>query len=165
MDRGNGAEPLVATFGLPCDKRGALEVSQTLAVRDHPGIWALGDCAAVSDARTKQPCPPTAQFAIREASTVAANICATLDGTALRDFRFMSLGALCVVGFQTACAELSIPFSAKSVRFSGFFAWLVWRGIYLAKLPGSERKLRVFIDWTIEVFFPRDIVQTAESPR
>jgi len=160
---GTAPNPLVATFGLPCDKRGALEVSLALAVRDHPGIWALGDCAGVSDARTKQPCPPTAQFAIREASTVAENIRRTLDGVPLRDFQFTSLGALCVVGFQTACAELSIPFSSKSVRFSGFFAWLMWRGIYLAKLPGRERKLRVLIDWTIEVFFPRDIVQTAES--
>jgi NADH dehydrogenase len=65
------------------------------------------------------------------------------------------------VGHQTACAELSVPFArSKSLRFSGLFAWLLWRGIYLAKLPGLERKIRVLMDWTIELFFPRDIVQT-----
>jgi NADH dehydrogenase len=51
---------------------------------------------------------------------------------------------------------------AKSVRFSGLLAWLMWRGVYLAKLPGLERKVRVLIDWVIELFFPRDIVQTID---
>jgi NADH dehydrogenase len=68
-----------------------------------------------------------------------------------------------VVGHQTACAELTVPFfRSRSVRFSGLFAWLVWRTIYLSKLPGLERKIRVLVDWTIELFFPRDIVQTIE---
>jgi NADH dehydrogenase len=81
----------------------------------------------------------------------------------LRPFHFDSLGSLCVVGHQTACAELSIPFArAKSVRFSGLLAWAMWRGIYLAKLPGLERKIRVLMDWTVELFFPRDIVQTID---
>ena len=78
-------------------------------------------------------------------------------------FHFDSLGALCVVGHQTACAELTVPFARhKSVRFSGLLAWLMWRGIYLAKLPGLERKVRVLVDWMIELFFPRDIVQTID---
>jgi NADH dehydrogenase len=60
------------------------------------------------------------------------------------------------VGHHTACAEI------KGVRFSGLLAWMMWRAIYLVKLPGLERKVRVFVDWTIELFFPRDIVQTIE---
>jgi NADH dehydrogenase len=71
-----------------------------------------------------------------------------------------------VVGHHTACAELTIPFSrGKTVRFSGLFAWLLWRGIYLSKLPGLERKVRVLSDWIIELFFPRDIVQTIDTWR
>lgn len=66
------------------------------------------------------------------------------------------LGTLCVVGHHTACAEI------KGVRFSGLLAWMMWRAIYLSKLPGLERKVRVFVDWNIELFFPRDIVQTIE---
>jgi NADH dehydrogenase FAD-containing subunit len=81
----------------------------------------------------------------------------------LQPFHFDTLGALCVVGHQTACAELTVPFARrKSMRFSGLLAWLMWRGIYLSKLPGLERKVRVFVDWTIELFFPRDIVQTID---
>ena len=84
----------------------------TLAVPGHPGVWALGDCAAVNDAKTGKPCPPTAQFAIREAATVARNIAAQLGGWPLKNFHFDSLGALCVVGHQTACAWAA-QFKAK----------------------------------------------------
>jgi len=158
---GTAPSPFLKSLPLEKDKRGALLVDGTLAVPGHPGLWGIGDCAAVTDAATGQRCPPTAQFALREAEILASNIHAQLEGRSARRFHFDSLGALCVVGHQTACAELSVPFArSKSLRFSGLFAWLLWRGIYLAKLPGLERKIRVLMDWTIELFFPRDIVQT-----
>ena len=160
---GTVPSPLLKSLHLEKDKRGALLVDGALAVPGRPGLWALGDCAAVTDAATGHPCPPTAQFALREAEVLASNILAQLDGRPARGFHFDSLGALCVVGHQTACAELTVPFARnKSLRFSGLFAWLLWRGIYLAKLPGLERKIRVLMDWTIELFFPRDIVQTID---
>src|SRR5277367_5173797 len=160
---GTTPSPLLKSLRLEKDKRGALLVDDTLAVPGRPGLWALGDCAAVTDAATGHPCPPTAQFALREAEVLASNILSQLEGRPTRRFHFHSLGALCVVGHQTACAELSIPFNrSRSLRFSGLFAWLLWRGIYLAKLPGWERKIRVLMDWTIELFFPRDIVQTID---
>jgi NADH dehydrogenase len=160
---GTAPNPLLKSQPFERDKRGAVEVDSTLAVPSYPGVWALGDCAAVIDAKTGMPYPPTAQFAVREAATVARNIVAQLGGRPLRNFYFNSLGALCVVGHQTACAELSVPFArSKSVRFSGLLAWLMWRGIYLSKLPGMERKIRVLMDWIIELFFPRDIVQTID---
>jgi NADH dehydrogenase len=160
---GTAPNPLVRSLPLEKDRRGALVVNSALAVQGHSGLWALGDCAAVTDAYTGQPCPPTAQFALREAKVVANNIVAQLRGHSVRSFHLNSLGALCVVGHQTACAELRIPFtSGKSLRFSGLFAWFMWRGIYLMKLPGLERKIRVLMDWTIELFFPRDIVQTID---
>ena len=160
---GTAPNPLLKSQPFERDKRGAVKVDFTLAVPGYPGVWALGDCAAVNDAKTGKPYPPTAQFAIREAATVARNIAAQLAGRPLKNFHFNSLGALCVVGHQTACAELSVPFArSKSVRFSGLLAWLMWRGIYLSKLPGMERKIRVLMDWMIELFFPRDIVQTID---
>jgi NADH dehydrogenase len=160
---GTAPNPLVQALPLDKDKRRALVVDRTLAVPGRPGLWALGDCAAVIDAKTEKPCPPTAQFALREAQVLAQNIRAHVEGRPLRKFHFDSLGALCVVGHQTACAELTVPFARnKSVRFSGLLAWAMWRGIYLSKLPGFERKIRVAMDWVVELFFPRDIVQTIE---
>ncbi len=155
--------PLLKTLPVEHDKRGAVKVDPTLAVPGHPGLWAIGDCAAVTDAKTGEPCPPTAQFALREADTLARNIHSGLGGKPLKPFHFDALGVLCVVGHHTACAELAAPFARhKKFLFSGLLAWLMWRGIYLAKLPGLERKVRVMADWVIELFFPRDIVQSID---
>ena len=160
---GTTPNPVVAALPAEHDRRGAIQVDPCLAVPHQPGLWALGDCAAVTDTKTGNACPPTAQFALREAHTLAQNIHASLTGAALRPFHFDSLGGFCVVGHHTACAELTVPFVRhKTVRFSGLLAWLMWRGVYLAKLPGLERKVRVLIDWVIELFFPRDIVQTID---
>lgn len=154
---GTAANPLVQTLPVERDKRGAVLVEATLAVPGRPGLWALGDCALVPDVVTGKTCPPTAQYALRQAYQLAANIRASVEGKPLKPFKFNLLGVLAVIGHQTACAEV------KGFRFSGVFAWLMWRGIYLSKLPGLERKIRVLIDWIIELFFPRDIVQTIDS--
>lgn len=155
--------PLLREAGLETEKRGGVIVDNTLAVAGRPGVWALGDCAAVTDARTGKPCPPTAQVASRQGRMLARNIKANIEGRKLRPFHFDSLGALCVVGHHTACAEFNLPWPiGKPVLFSGLLAWLMWRGIYVSKLPGLERKVRVLLDWTVELFFPRDIVQTID---
>ena len=153
---GTMPNPLLGDLPVEHDKRGALPVDENLAVSGHAGLWAVGDCAAVTDAKTGDPCPPTAQFALREAYTLAHNIHASVRGRPPKAFHFSGLGTLCVVGHHTACAEI------KGVRFSGLLAWMLWRAIYLSKLPGLERKVRVFVDWNIELFFPRDIVQTID---
>jgi len=153
-----GTRPHPLLQSLPCarDARGAVVVAPTLAVAGQQGVWALGDCASVPDLVTGQTCPPTAQFALRQAKVLAGNVHAAAHGAPPRAFRFAALGSLCVVGHHTACAEI------KGFRFSGLFAWILWRGIYLSKLPGLERKVRVLSDWVIELFFPRDIVQTID---
>ena len=160
---GVAPSPVVKSLPLPKDKRGALTVDATLAIPGHAGLWALGDCAAVFDAKSNKAVPPTAQFALREAAVLAKNIRSQIEGRPLKPFHFNSLGSLCVIGHQTACAELTVPFARnRAMRFSGLLAWAMWRGIYLAKLPGIEQKIRVLIDWTVELFFPPDIVQTID---
>ncbi|HET6411326.1 MAG TPA: NAD(P)/FAD-dependent oxidoreductase [Anaeromyxobacter sp.] len=156
---GTAPSPLLRTLGLELSPRGAIVVDRCLAVPGSPGVWAIGDCAAVVDVRTGKPCPPTAQFALREGRCAARGIHAALRRRAPVPFHFEALGTLCVVGYQTACAELRIPFTSRHVRFSGLLAWMMWRFIYLSKLPGPERKARVLADWTFELFFPRDVVQ------
>lgn len=159
---GTRPNPLLADLPFEKDKRGSLVVDANLQVKGGINVWAAGDCAAVTDAVTGKACPPTAQFALREAKTMAYNIHATEHGAPRKGFHFKALGMLCVVGHHTACAEMAVPFTGRTVRFSGLLAWLVWRAVYLAKLPGLERKVRVMTDWVIELFFPRDIVQTID---
>jgi NADH dehydrogenase len=153
---GTTPNPLLKDLPVERDKRGAVTVDAHLAVPGHAGLWALGDCAAVTDTKTGEPCPPTAQFALREAHALARNIHAGVAGRRPKSFHFDGLGTLCVVGHHTACAEI------KGYRFSGLLAWMMWRAVYLSKLPGPERKVRVLVDWNIELFFPRDIAQTIE---
>src|SRR5437667_759388 len=151
---GVAPSPLLKELAVERDNRGAVLVENTLAVPGHTGLWALGDRTLVADAKTGKSCPPTAQFAIREARTLARNLCASIAGKPLQPFHFDSLGTLCVVGHHTACPDI------KGYKFTGYFAWFLWRSLYLIKLPGLDRKVRVVGDWTIELFFPRDILQT-----
>ena len=144
--------PLVA--GLPCKKeRGRIVVNKHLEVIGYPGVWALGDCAWVVDQETWQPCPPTAQHATRQAACVAKNLFATLHGTPKQAFSFQALGKLASLGHRSAVAEVF------GFKISGFIAWLMWRSIYLMKLPGFDRKLRVSTDWFLDLLLPPDIVQ------
>jgi NADH dehydrogenase len=121
-------------------------------MRNRPGAWAIGDSAAIPDLVTGKVCPPTAQYALRQGRRLAENIAATIQGRPTREFRHKSQGLLAGLGRRCAVAEV------LGMKFSGFFAWWLWRTVYLLKLPGFERKLRVALDWTLELFFPRDIV-------
>jgi NADH dehydrogenase len=149
---GTSPHPLVAELKCPLNK-GRLIVDETLRVEGRDNVWALGDCAVVPDWRTGKPHPPTAQHALREAKTVAANIAASLQGAPLRRFDFRTIGQLAAIGRRTGVARIF------GVNFSGFFAWWLWRTVYLSKLPRLEKKLRVAIDWTLDLLFAKDFVQ------
>jgi NADH dehydrogenase len=138
--------------------QGAVPVDRVLRVRGRDDIWAVGDCAHVPDlARRGATCPPTAQHAVRQGKAVADNVVAALTGAAPEPFRFHGIGFLVPLGRQSAAAEL------RGMRFSGLPAWLLWRGIYLWKLPGPQKRLRVLLDWTIELLFPRDVALTTSE--
>jgi NADH dehydrogenase len=156
---GNQPNPLLKT--LPCERNraGAVVAESTLRVKGFENVWAVGDCAQIPDVYSDgKPCPPTAQHALREGKVVADNVAAALRGNALKPFRFRTIGILVALGHRTAVAEI------RGWQFSGLLAWLMWRTIYLSKLPGLEKKVRVALDWTVDLFFSRDIVLTASSP-
>ncbi len=147
-----GPVPLIQS--LDCKKeKGRVVVDSFLQAPGHEGhVWALGDCASIRMA-DGTPAPPTAQHATREARTVAENIAAAIRGGQPKPFAFAGLGKLGSLGHHSAVAEI------LGVRFSGFLAWFLWRGIYLVKLPGLERRIRVVLDWTNALLFPVELVQ------
>lgn len=150
---GNAPHPLLLRLGesgaLPLEK-GHVIVESTGLVRGHVNLWAAGDCALFPKAGGGA-CPETAQFAYRQGHLLGDNIAAAIRGGELKPFRFTGLGELASIGHRTAVAEI------LGLRFSGFIAWFMWRSIYLMKLPGFDRKLRVMAEWTFDLFFPRDI--------
>jgi len=148
---GTSPNPLIQT--LPCrNERGRLKVSATLEVSDWPGVWALGDCAVVPDPEGK-PYPPTAQHALRQGKVVAHNVAAAIRGGKKKPFVFSTLGQLAAIGRRTGVANVF------GFNFSGFVAWWLWRSIYLSKLPRFEKKVRVALDWTLDLLFTKDLVQ------
>lgn len=149
---GVSPNPLLSELNLPLHKSGRIAVDETLQVVAAPHIWALGDSASVPDVVTGKLCPPTAQFALRQGTVLADNLVATLRGETTKPFRHKSLGLLAGLGRRSAVAEIC------GLKFSGFIAWWLWRTIYLLKMPGFERKLRIALDWMLDLFFPRDIV-------
>ena len=149
-----GAKPSPVVESLACPKeRGRILVDDCLAVAGIPGLWAAGDCAAVPDGTGKF-YPPTAQHGMREAVVAAENIAHAIAGEPLKAFRYKTVGMLASLGHHTGVAKFF------GMKFSGFVAWWMWRGVYLAKLPRLAKKLRVAVDWTLDLFFGREIEQT-----
>jgi NADH dehydrogenase len=112
----------------------------------------VGDCAFVPDLRNPgKSHPPTAQHAIRQGKVVAQNIAAMLLDRPLKSFSFRTIGLLAAIGRRTGVARI------LGFNFSGFFAWWMWRTVYLSKLPGLDKKVRVAFDWTLDLLFPKDV--------
>jgi NADH dehydrogenase len=139
---------------LDCPKeRGMLLVNTGLELKGYEGkVWALGDCASVKTVAGAM-VPPTAQHAVREASTAAINVAAALRGGRRTEFEFESLGTLGSLGHGAAVAQI------LGVKLSGLLAWLLWRSIYLMKMPGLNRKVRIAADWFPHLLFLPELVK------
>jgi NADH dehydrogenase len=140
---------LVASLPLPKDHHGAVIVDQHFAVQDHPGIWAIGDCAHVPNAQGGT-YAPLAQNAEREGPVLARNVMASLRGQPLETFDYKLLGTFASLGSRSAVGEVF------GHLFSGLPAWFMWRTVYLAKMPGLDRKVRVGLDWLADFVLPAD---------
>lgn len=149
---GTSPNPLLET--IPCAKEGGrLLVTEFLELQGWPNVWALGDCSAIPDRLTGKFHPPTAQHALRQGKIAAHNILAALRGREKKRFDFSTIAQLATVGRRTGVANI------LGINFSGFIAWWLWRTIYLFKLPRFEKKIRVALDWTLDLIFSKDLVQ------
>jgi NADH dehydrogenase len=182
---GSSAAPMVCGLNTPKQKE-RLVTEPDLRLKGQESVWAIGDCAFVINAQDGQPAPTTGQFAEREGRQCAENIIRVLRAGAgsrpgpeasapadrrsvpqpglpavTRPFGFKPLGELCSIGGHSAVADLF------GMHLSGFFAWFVWRGVYLFKLPTVGRRLQVGFDWATLLVFPRDLayVRTEQTER
>ena len=143
------ANPLLEGLGLPLDERGRIRVDETLRVEGTEDVWALGDCAAVQNSRTPGVTdPPTCQHALRQARRLVKN----LRGDP-RPYGYRMLGQVATLGRYKGIAEL------PGLQLRGFLGWWVARTYHLYQLPLVSRKLRVVTDWTVSLFFRRDVVE------
>jgi NADH dehydrogenase len=149
---GTAPVALIKKIGLPLE-RGRLKTDSDMRVTGSANVWAFGDCAAVPNAWNAKISPPTAQFALRQAKQLAANLVRVQRGEPTRPFRFRPQGLLATIGHHNGVAEI------YRMKFSGLLAWFLWRAVYLLKIPTFSRKLNVIVDWTWDIFFKPNVVQ------
>ena len=149
---GVAPHPSVAQLGLPLTEGRRVAVDECMRVDGHPGVWAIGDAAAVPDpARPGEPCPPTAQHALRQGRLVARNIAAELGGRGrVKPFTYKTLGVFVDMGRHQAVARTLF------IRWRGFPAWFLARTYHLVLMPRLGRRLRLVTDWTVGLVFGRD---------
>lgn len=150
---GNAPHPLIVKLGTHRSlsvERNKVLVNPTGQALGQTHVWSAGDCAAFPKAGGGS-CPETAQFAYRQGMMIGDNIARSYKGERLSTFTFTGLGELASIGHRSAVANM------MGFNFSGILAWFMWRTVYLMKLPGLDRKLRVMTEWTFDLFFPRDI--------
>ena len=146
------ANPAAATLGLPVDERGRILVEETLRVPGRDNVWALGDCAAVPNRATPEhPDPPTSQHALRQARRLTKNLVGEP-----RPYRYRMLGQVATLGRYKGIADV------LGVRLRGFPGWFFTRTYHLYQLPLWTRRLRVVVDWTVALFFRRDIAELGQ---
>jgi NADH:quinone reductase (non-electrogenic) len=143
--------PALREWGLPLDEKGRVEVDAVLRVRGHEHVWALGDGARVPNTRSDQPDPPTCQHALRQARRLAKNLTGTPE-----PYGYMMLGQVATLGRHKGIAEV------LGLRLRGFIGWWVTRSYHLYQLPLASRKFRVVVDWTVALFFRRDIAELGQ---
>jgi NADH:ubiquinone reductase (H+-translocating) len=151
---GVASSSLVSSLSCMHDsKSGRIIVDKYLEISEHKGVFALGDCAFIIDPNTGNPYPPTAQHAIREGAVVAQNIIAYIEEKMDKKkvFDYKTKGLMASIGKRTGVGNL------MGIQVQGFLAWWIWRNYYLANLPTLHKKIRVLVDWIIDIFFRRDV--------
>jgi NADH:ubiquinone reductase (H+-translocating) len=143
-----GTEPvkLISQLGFELE-RGRIKTDPSMQVPGTDNLWALGDCAITINAFDGKPTPPTAQFALREAKQLARNLVRRIAGQPTMPFRFRPQGLLASIGRNNGVAEI------YGFQFSGRLAWMMWRAIYLSKIPTLSAKIGIALDWMIDAFF------------
>ena len=132
-------------------EKGKVLVNDYLEVTDFPGVFAIGDCALHIDPETQRPLPPTAQIAEAQAKIAAKNLISLMKNSTKEKFVYHSKGQMAIIGKRSGIATF------LGMNISGFWAWLIWRNVYLSKITTFDKKTRVFLDWVIDLFFDRDI--------
>src|ERR687897_3628992 len=165
------------------DKADRIIDNKYLQIKGYSNVFAIGDCASITDPNTGKPCPPTAQHAIRQAKIAAKNLISTIKhvntgkdddygykdvnkangnnnntSNYLKEFNYKARGSMATIGKRSGVAILF------GLKIHGFVAWWLWRTFYLANMPTIEKKLRVMVDWTIDVFFNHDVTRLKIFP-
>ena len=133
--------------------KGGIVVNEFLEIPDFLGVFAIGDCSTLINPKTQRPYPGTAQNAQAEAKTAAYNVRALIRKEQKIKFEYSSKGQMAIIGKRAGIAKI------LGLHLHGIVAWWIWRTIYLSKIPKFDKRFRILLDWTIDLFFDRDIAR------
>jgi len=151
------ANPMLARTDLPLDEKGRLRCTADLRVEGVEDAWGAGDCAAVPDLTEPGSFTgPSAQHAVRQTKTLAANIVAAQRRRQLTDYRHKYVGSVASLGLYRGVAEV------YGIKLRGWPAWFMHRTYHVSRMPTVNRKVRVLADWTLAIFFPREVVSLGQ---
>ncbi len=154
------AHPLLAKTDLPLDDRGRVRCRTDLRVEGLVDAWAAGDCAAVPDLTNPgQLCSPSAQHAVRQARRLADNVVAVLRGGAPVPYRYRHAGSVASLGLYKGVAQV------YGIKVRGWPAWFMHRSYHLSRMPTFNRKVRIMLEWTLGLFFRRDVFSLGSMAR
>jgi NADH:ubiquinone reductase (H+-translocating) len=148
------ANPALAATDFPLDERGRVKCLANLRIEGVTDAWSAGDNAAVPDLTSEEPgvyCAPNAQHAVRQAHRLAENILRVVDGKAPEDYKHKYVGSVASLGLHKGVAQL------YGVKVKGWPAWFLHRTYHVSRVPTFNRKARVILDWTLALFFRREV--------
>lgn len=162
-------DPLVTKI-VECEhdqKSGKIIANNHLELKGWNNVFALGDCAQITDPETGKPSPPTAQHAIRQARVAANNIISKIQKRTspsssvekksserqLEKFDYKTKGIMALIGKRNGVGVV------LEYNIHGILAWWVWRMYYLGNLPTIEKRFRVLMDWIVDMLFKRDVTR------
>jgi NADH dehydrogenase len=147
------ANPALAATDFPLDEKGRIKTLANLRIEGVDDAWTAGDNAAVPDltSETGAYCAPNAQHAVRQAHRLAANILRVIDGQPPQDYEHKYVGSVASLGLHKGVAQL------YGVKVKGWPAWFLHRTYHVSRVPTFNRKARVILDWTLALFFRREV--------
>jgi len=155
------ANPMNTHTDLPVDDKGRLLCKADLRVEGIDGAWGAGDGSAVPDL-TGPPgtlCSPSAQHAVRQAKVLGDNIVRVMHGRTPSAYIHKHVGSVASLGLHKGVAQV------YGVKLRGFPAWFMHRTYHVSRVPTLNRKIRVVLDWTLALFFKRDVVSLGSLQR
>jgi NADH dehydrogenase len=136
------ANPVAKSLGIELAPGGRIPVDANLQIKDHPEVFAIGDVAAATDAKTGQPLPGLGAVALQAGRYVGKTIAGLVAGQPAKPFEYFDKGTMAQIGRGAAVVELP-----GGGTLTGHVAWLAWLGVHLSLLSGAEEKTSVFVDW------------------
>jgi NADH dehydrogenase len=133
---------LVQSLGLELERGNRIAVDGELRVPSHPEVFALGDIAAITDAKTQQVLPQLGSVALQSGEHAGETIARLVAGKEAKPFKYHDKGTMAAIGRGSAVVQM---LGGRTMK--GKMAAAAWMTVHLALLPTNESRAKAVVDW------------------